>query len=207
MSKEVKTQEPTKSNKKYIVLAIVVILAIIGIMSGNGKEDETATTTVATTEQAPVAEQVPVVEEKTAETEPAIARIDISTPLVNADEPQFEVYVDGSEEPEKQVAWMPNFGKQGYVLQDSNGSKDITIKVLNDADINIILKGRRDEKKGQLIEHWVDYTSLTINMDKILPQTKPIWYGKAFTHTINAKAGDEIKIHAEWQKPDTIPEE
>ena len=47
MSKEIETKEATKSNKKYIVLALVVILVAIGIMVNNGsKETIVSQTTV-----------------------------------------------------------------------------------------------------------------------------------------------------------------
>lgn len=202
MSKEVKTQEPTKSNKKYIVLAIVVILGAVGIMLGNGKEDETATATVATTEQAPVAEQTSVTEKNTiaeetpAEIEPTVARIDITTPLVNADEPQFEVYVDGSEEPEKQAGWMPKFGKQGYSVQKNGSEINLIVKVLHSGKMNIKFRG--PWKRGYnnvLIPLYVEYTSVKIDGEEILSEPTEKWT----TKTLEAEVGKTYAISAKWK--------
>jgi len=209
MSKEIKKDEPeeTKSNKKYIILALVVILAIIGIMSGNGKEDETATVNAATTEQATVAEETPIVAETPAETEPTVARIDITTPLVNADEPQFEVYIDNLEIPEKQIAWLPKFGMQGYVVQRKSSKIDILIKTINDAKISFSLKGpdKRDENK-KFIPVWVKYTSLKVDGKEILSQAVEVWHNKPFKYVIAAESGDNHQLHIEWQELNSEPE-
>ena len=179
-----------KSNKKYIILAFVVILGAIGIMFSNSNKEETETTTVATTEQVSVVE------------EPTIARIQFTTTLVNANEPQLEVYVDDSETPLQQVNWMPPLGKQGYMVEKNNGTSDVTIKVLNDADINIELKGYKDGTDQNLIPHWVKYTVFTINDIPVIEEPIINWYGKPFKYTLNAKAGETYKFHFEWTKAD-----
>lgn len=203
MSKEVKKDEPKTSGTKYLIVGLVVILAgVYALLSNNSTNEQTVTIAkpTATTEQAPVTEQITVAEETPATKESTVARIDITTPLVNADEPQFEVYVDGSEEPEKQAAWMPKFGKQGYVVQNSDGAKDIRIKALNDTNINIVLRGKREVVDGKCIPHRVTYTAFTINEKPIISETKSVWCKKTYSHTIKAKNGEEYKIYAEWQK-------
>ena len=196
MSKDIKTQEPTKNNKKYIALALVAILAVIGIVMNNSNEEKTVATS--TTEPEVTAN---INKEPQPKEEPTVARIDISTPLVNADEPQFEVYVDGAEEPEKQAAWMPKLGYQGVVVQKEGNEGIITVRVFSDAEIRIVLRGpdKRDEN-NQTIENWVDFTSVQINGEEILPEITAVWHNKPFRHTINAKAGDEVKVSAKWQK-------
>lgn len=190
MSNEIKEEK----SKAGVITAVVVAVAVIagGIMffkpSNNAKVQEQKIATAATAPK-PKAEKT-------------VARIDISTKLVDAKKPQFEVYVDGSKTPEKQAGWMPNFDIQGYVIQKDDGMKNIKLKVLNDAYINIFLKGLRDEQNGNLSQHWVKYTSLKVNGKEILPEAVEVWYNKPFRHTIKAKAGDEIKIHAEWTKAD-----
>lgn len=193
MSKEIK-EEKSKAGVIVAVIAIVVVAGGIMLLKSN------ADTTIQKTETA-AAIKAENKEEKT------IARIDLTTKLVNADKPQFEIYIDGSEIPEKQADWMPEFGSQGYVVERNNNKKDINIKAINDAVISVKLKGLRQEKAGTFVEHWVKYTSVSVNGEEILPEPVSVWYNKPFTYTINAKAGEEYKIHVEWTKADYVPEE
>jgi len=62
-------------------------------------------------------------------------------------------------------------------------------------------------KIKKIIPVWVKYTSVTVNGKEILSEPVEVWHNKPFRYTIKAKAGKEYNIHAEWQKPDTIPEE
>lgn len=209
MSKEIKAQETekAKSSKKYVVLALVVILAAIGIMVNNDEEEAaTATTTVATADKALIAEKTSTSDE------PTTARIDITTPLVDAEKPQSEVYVEGSETAENEADWMPKHNVRGYTLQKEGNEITFAIKVLNDVDITMSLRGKWElknpkNKEEGLKENWVDFTSVTVNGKEILSKAIAVWHNKPFRYTINAKAGKEYNIHAEWQKPDTIPEE
>ncbi len=179
-------RKATKNNKKYAILAIVVILVAFGLMRNNSVEE---TTTVATTEQASVAKET------------TIARIDISTPLVNADEPQFEVYVDGSEEPLKeQASWMPQYNSQGYSVQKQDGNEiNIKIKALNTAKITISLRGIWDRgADGNLIKHPITYTAFQINNENILTEPQTVWFAEPYEQSIDVKNGDEIIINVNW---------
>jgi hypothetical protein len=49
----------------------------------------------------------------------------------------------------------------------------------------------------------VEYTSIKINDEEILSEPIKQWT----TETLETEAGETYKIHAEWQKPDTTPEE
>ena len=198
MSKEIKTQEQktAKKNKKYIILAFVVILAIIGIMMNNSSEEATVgTTTIATTERSLAPEGDSFAEES------VTARIDITTPLVKADEPQFEVYVDGSEEPLKQERWLPKYGSQGYMIQRDMSPQDITIKTLKEIDIKISLRGIWDtDNKEKLLTHKVTYTKASINGVDILEQPQTVWFREPFQYILSVTPGEEYKIHVEWVK-------
>ena len=132
---------------------------------------------------------------------PTEARVDITTTGIKT--PRFNVYVDNSETPEEQAAWMNKFDIQGYVVQSDNGVKDIDLKVLNNADIEIILRGpdNRDENNN-IIENWVKYTSFTVDGQEILKEPINVWHNRPFRYTIKTKAGDEHKIHIEWTKSD-----
>lgn len=192
MNNEIKEEK----SKAGVITAVVVAIAVIagGIMffkpSNNVKVQEQKVATATTTAPKPKAEKT-------------VARIDLTTKLVDAKKPQFEVYVDGSKTSEKQADWMPKFGNQGYVVQRDKNSTDISIKSLNDNELMIVLRGpdKRDENK-KIIPVWVKYTSLTVNGKKILSEPVSVWHNKPFRHTIKAKSGDEIKIHAEWTKAD-----
>lgn len=188
MSNEIKEEKSKAGAIIAVVFAVAVIAGGIMLFKSNN-----ADTTVQKQKTA-VITQTEAKEEKT------VARIDLTTKLVDAPKPQFEVYVNDSETPEKQASWMPKFGNQGYVIQRDSGNIDVVVKVINDTDINILLKGLRDEKEGKLIKHWVEYTSFIINDEEILPKVTSIWYGKPLTHKIKAKKGEIIKIKVEWQK-------
>ena len=181
-----------KKSKAGIIIAVVVAIVVIagGIMLFKSNKADTTVQkqeTVATT-------RTESKEEKT------VARIDLTTKLVDSQKTQFEVYVNGSETPEKQASWMHKFGNQGYVIQRDSGIVDVIVKVIDDTDINILLKGLRDEKEGKLVKHWVEYTSFIVNDEEILPKVTSIWYGKPLTHKIKAKKGEIIKLKVEWQK-------
>lgn len=192
MSEDNNTQI-TKSNKRYIALALVVILAAVGILvNNNTKQTSAEPATIASAEQEQVIEK------------PVTARIDISTPLVNADEPQFEVYVDESETSEKQIDWMYKMNRQGYVIQKTDQEMNISIKALNNIEISIELRGPdvRDEN-GKIIENWVKYNSVTINGEEILNAPVVTWHSKpVVAYIISAKANNEYKIHVAWTKTD-----
>lgn len=203
MSNEIEVKKATKIKKGYIVFALVVILAAIGVMIGNGTKEEntTNTSTQITTEQDSVTKQIAIIEES------PVARIEFSTKLVDAQKPQFEIYVNDSKTPEQQVNWMPNLGDQGYVVQSDNGKADIVIKSPKDVDISLNFRGKwEQDKEGKLVKNWVKYTSVTINGEEILSKSVNVWHQNPFTYTLNAKAGKTYKIHAEWTKVDTVPE-
>lgn len=191
MSEEIKEEK----SKAGVITAVIVAIAVIagGIMlfkpSNNAKVQEQKVATV-TTAPKPKAEKT-------------VARIDIITKLVDAKKPQFEVYVDGSKTPEKQAEWMPKFGNQGYVIQRHDGAKNIKLKALKNVDIDIILRGpdKRDEN-NQFVPVWVKYTSLTVNGEKILPESTDVWHNKPFIYILKALAGEEYKVHVEWIKAD-----
>ena len=191
MKKEVKTDE--KNYKKiYILITLVVaILAISMILRPESNIE-------ANNKTAEI--QKNVVSEVEPQEEIPTARIDVTTKLVDAEKPQFEIYADGSEMPIKQADWMPRYGIQGYVVQEKGYSKDFVIKSLKDAEIRILLKGpdKRDEN-NKIIENWVDYVSFSVDGKDILPEKTAAWHNKPFVHVLNAKSGEEHKIKVKWE--------
>ena len=195
MNKENKTTNnvTTKSNKKYIVLALVVILFLVGIMinNRNATEQEVVSSASETTAPTVAVEEAPV------------ARIAITTKLVDENIPQFEVYIDDSDTPEKQTKWMTEFNLQGYAITGDKDHIDITVKMLNDAELLIGLRGKYLLDENQhAIEKWVKFTSFTINGVSVLEEPVEVWHHKPFEYTLNANAGETYKLHVEWTKAD-----
>ena len=188
-----KTQK-ISAKKSVISIIVALLVAILGVVIVLKK---------CNTSVVPEQRVVTAIAEQ--QIEKITARIDFTTTLVDEENPQFEVYVDGAENPEKQVGWMPRLGYQGYTVQRKSNKAKINIKVLNDAEITMILRGpdKRDAN-NKIIENWVDYTSVTINGDEILPKTTATWHNKVFRHMINATAGDEIEIKARWKKHEPV---
>jgi len=187
--KDIKTEKNINSKKKYITLAIAVLVIAFAIIKANSGKDEATIQTQATSEATSISE------EKT------VARIDIYTKLVDAKKPQFEVYVDGSETPEKQADWMFKYNTQGSVVQKKGDNLNLTIKVLNDTEMYVFLKSPwKQGPDGELVDNWVKYTSLIIDGEEILSEAVEVWLNKPFRYAIKAKTGEEHKIHAEWTK-------
>lgn len=198
MSEENEPKKQTESGKKYIILALVVILETIGIIINSGPSKETKITSSNS-------EQNITKQHWTKES--TIARMDFYTPLVNIDEPQFEIYVDGAEIAEPQAVWMSKYGSQGYVIQSDNGSTNIVIKGIQDTNINIVLRGYREvDDAGKMIKNWVEYTSVKIDGEEILSEAATVWYNGIFKHTIHVKAGETHTFEAKWKKPTIIPQ-
>lgn len=186
-----KTQNKTQNKKSvlYIVMALVAaILGVLLILKAVDNIEQEITN--------PQTEQV---------AEKVTARIDLTTDLVDAENPPFEVYINTSKIAEKQREWMFNLGYQGYTAQTTGNEMDIKIKVLNDAEIVVVLRGpdERDANNNR-IEKWVDYTSVLVDGKEILPKMTAVWHNKPFRRMIEAKAGDVINIKAKWKKHNTV---
>ena len=56
------------------------------------------------------------------------------------------------------------------------------------------------DKDNKVIENWVKYTSFTVNDQEVLSEAVEAWHNKPFVYTIDAKNGDEYKVHIKWTK-------
>ena len=188
MSNEKETKEQAKSIKRDVVLALLVLLTTFGIITTKTEPKVVATVSEVTDSTVAV--------EKTVK-----ARIDISTPMVDENKSQFEVFVNGSEESEKQVNWMRNLQRDGFVIKGEGSAMEILIKARNNADLVVVLRGpdTRD-KNGNRYPTWVKYTSVIINGEELLSEPANVWHDKPFIYTLKTKAGKEYKIHAKWTK-------
>lgn len=183
--------EENKKGKVYIAVAAIVI--IVGAIVFFKLKADTKNVEVSQPVQAEAVNQ---------QAEPVIARIDIAAPLADVDKPPFEVYVNGSDTPEKQAKWMPLHKIQGYVIQKDKSPLNMVIKANKDVNIKFTLRGIRDLKNEKLVEHWVNYKSFIVDGKKLISKDTPLWYGKRLNKEIKAKAGQEYKVYIEWTKAD-----
>lgn len=188
MKNKIKKEE-RKKGMVYVLIAAIVI--IVGAIAFFKPKADTKYTDISQ----------PVLKEAVkAQAESVIARIDITTKLADAEKSLFEVYVDGSDIPEKQAKWMNKNGYQGFVVQKKGNSADLNITVLKAADINLVLRGIRNDGDENSIEQKVTYTSLVINGKEILPEATTVWHSKSYRYKINAKPNDLYKIVVKWQE-------
>ena len=183
--------------KKTQFLVLLILIGLIGYTFWNTEEVQSPTTEkiqISTTEEP----QNSATKETKIEG-PVAARIDLSTALTDGQKPQFEIYVDGSETPERPISWMTNNRAHGYATQREGNGMSILIKVTDDAKINMALRGpdTRD-KNGKRYESWVKYTSVTVNDEEILPEPVSVWHDKPFRYTLDAKADNAYIIQAKW---------
>ena len=100
----------------------------------------------------------------------------------------------------RKPAWLQK-GGVGYQIQSYAGKMDFIAKATADGKINLALMGLdvRDPKdNSKRIPIWIDYTKLTINSKTIFDKITPAWHDKAYNHSIDVKANEEVKIQVEW---------
>ena len=173
-----------KSNKSVIILVILALVVVGGLVASNFCTDKPV---VSASDQAKVLK-------------PVLGRIDMSTPYT--EKTRFVVYDAGDQDkPLNEAAWMSKNDLRGYALQKSGNGRELVINVAEDADIKLTLRGpdKRDEN-GKFIEKWVDFTSLSINGEEILPGKTAVWHNKPFTYVLKAKAGKVYIISTKWQE-------
>ena len=78
-----------------------------------------------------------------------------------------------------------------YAFDSYFGKLEVVVKAAVDGLMQLRLSGASN--------HWIDYTRLVVN-DKIIFDTcTPTWHNKPYIYNIDVKAGEEIKLQAEWQ--------
>ena len=88
-----------------------------------------------------------------------------------------------------------------HIIDSYTGKVEIVAKAVVEGQVKIRLGGQyvqNPEDKSKRIPYWIDYTELTINGKVIFDTLTPAWHDKAYEYTMNAKAGEEIKINVEW---------
>lgn len=133
-----------------------------------------------------------------------MCRFDISTTGKSVI-PPFSLRLAGAEKTEKPADWMPKFGHTGYGLSKIEKSFDFEIVSEKDCTLEFTLRGpcvyknHADHREGRM-EVWVDYTDFTLNGQKILKETTPVWHDKPFRYTLAVKNGEKLGGHIEWEK-------
>ena len=88
-----------------------------------------------------------------------------------------------------------------YLIRSYIGSLEIVTKALEDGQARVYLSApyvTEQENRSKHIPYWIDYTKLTINGKVIFDTLTPVWHDKSYRHIMDVKAGEEIKIQAEW---------
>ena len=97
--------------------------------------------------------------------------------------------------------WLQNDGI-GYQIESYAGQLDFTLKTTVDGKTQLKLRGldiRTPEDNSKRIPYWIDYTKFIINDKMIFDKLTPAWHDKPYVYNMEVKAGEEIKIHVEWQ--------
>ena len=132
-----------------------------------------------------------------------VSRIDFETDLVDKNAPKFEIYTDGSETPNPKASWMTRHNLQGYVIEKAGEEVDVIVKTSDKVKIKISLRGPWEkDADDKMVEHWVKYTSMTVDGEEILSEPVDTWHNKPFIYYIDNKANEEHKLHIKWTKVD-----
>ena len=113
---------------------------------------------------------------------------------------------------EKAVFSKPEWWQRNgtcHIIDSYTGKVEIVAKAVVGGQVKIRLGGQyvqNPEDKTKRLPYWIDYTKLTINGKVIFDTLTPAWHDKAYEYTMNAKAGEDLKINIEWQphRADTI---
>ena len=177
-----------KIKKKFILICSLLAILIIGVII-------TSRVDIEQQEQPTTTPQIAA---------PTIARIDL---MASAKGAQFIVY-DKDNQVLPEADWMSKFNLRGYAILIDGKDSYFVIKANNNTEIKIALRGKWEQGSDKnLIPHWVEYTSLKINGESVLPGNVTVWHDKPYNYTIHAKAGEIYTVEATWQKPTKIPEE
>ena len=97
-------------------------------------------------------------------------------------------------------SWLTNTSGIGQTLEATEGNLDITLKCINDGNLEIKCRGRdwRDSR-GVRIPMKINFTKLTVNGKTVLDKKTTIWHDKPFNYEIPVKDGEIITLHAEWE--------
>ncbi|MBR4905118.1 MAG: glycosyltransferase [Selenomonadaceae bacterium] len=92
-------------------------------------------------------------------------------------------------------------GNLGYFIQSYIGRLEFVAKASVDGKLTLKLKGKdiRDPSdRSKRIPYWIDYSKLIVNGEVIFDELIPTWHNKPYNYTLDAKAGEEIKVSVEW---------
>ena len=126
------------------------------------------------------------------------ARVDIKLMSTEGD---FQIVSISDDKADvKKPNWFNRDGV-GYVIQSCNGNMKFIAKANVDGKISLSLKGldiRTPEDNSKRVPYWIYYTKFSINDKIVFNEITPAWHDEPFNYTFDARAGEEIKIQAEW---------
>lgn len=127
-----------------------------------------------------------------------LARFDIK----NSGNPEnaIEIIKSSSLSNFKIPSWLTNTSGIGQTLEATEGNLDITLKCINDGNLEIKCRGRdwRDSR-GVRVPMKINFKKLTVNGKTVLDKKTTIWHDKPFNYEIPVKDGEIITLHAEWE--------
>ena len=127
------------------------------------------------------------------------ARFDVKLNSLEQGDLQI-VSISDSDATLRKATWLPKT-ETGYFIQSYVGKMEIVAKPTASGQIILDLRGidvRRPDNKSKRIPFWIDYTKLVVNGEVIFDEVKPAWHNEPYNYALEVKAGDEIKIQAEW---------
>ncbi len=126
------------------------------------------------------------------------ARIDIK----NYGNSNNRIIILENNDPDSQVSeprWFIDYTGKGTKIASSEGILDLKIKCVNDGVLKIYLRTPdvRDINNKRF-PIYIDYTSFTVNNEKILKENKLIWHDRPHIFIKNVQDSEILDIHLQW---------
>lgn len=98
----------------------------------------------------------------------------------------------------KRPDWMNKDDKFGYSITSTSGSIDIAIESNSDDEISIALVGPDVRENDVRKPIWIKYKRFLINGKTEFETENPTWHDKPYKAILNAKEGEPLFFHIEW---------
>lgn len=96
-------------------------------------------------------------------------------------------------------AWYTSELGIGSVITSNAGELDLSFKCINDGNLVMNFRGvdQRD-KDGNRIPIFIDYTSIIVDDEIVLDESKVLWHDEAYIYTKKVKDGQIVNIKFKW---------
>ncbi len=122
------------------------------------------------------------------------ARLDIKN--LGSAENQIEIKTTAQVD---KPAWFVNKFGAGQVVQFSDLTQSLQIKVIRSGKLFISLKGRDKRFNGTRFPLWIDYSSIKIDGQEILSKPISVEHDKDFRYDMPVKDGQMVKVEVQQQ--------